>query len=61
MAMAAGITVYNVQGLSMQALGAEMWKRERLRPRGQRHCTHIYNSTAEIDRALKVIRDVVPA
>jgi selenocysteine lyase/cysteine desulfurase len=60
-AMAAGITVYNIEGVSNQVLGAEMWKRERLRPRGQRHCTHIYNSTEEIDRALKVVRDVVKA
>jgi isopenicillin-N epimerase len=40
-AMVSGITVYNIAGVSAQVLGAEMWKRKRLRPRGQRHCTHI--------------------
>jgi selenocysteine lyase/cysteine desulfurase len=59
--MCAAITVYGVEGVSGAQLQDEMWKRERLRPRssgstGVRHCTHIYNSTAEIDRALRVIK-----
>ena len=62
-AMNAGITVYGIDGVSGHQLQDEMWTRDRLRPRasGQhsvRHCTHIYNSTAEIDRALRVVRDV---
>jgi isopenicillin-N epimerase len=40
----------------------EMWQRARLRPRasgaGVRHCTHIFNSTQEIDRALQVVRSL---
>ena len=60
-AMVAAITVYRVDGVSSQKLNAEMWTRERLRPRGNRHCTHIYNSTQEIDRALAVIRSVAQA
>jgi len=61
--MCAAITVYGVEGLTGGQLQDEMWKRERLRPRasgatGVRHCTHIYNTTAEIDRALKVVRAV---
>jgi selenocysteine lyase/cysteine desulfurase len=59
--MCAAITVYAVEGLNGAQLQDAMW-RERLRPRangnGVRHCTHIYNSTAEIDRALKVVRAV---
>lgn len=40
-----------------------MWRQDRLRPRasghrGVRHCTHIYNSTAEIDRALKIVNEL---
>jgi isopenicillin-N epimerase len=59
--MVSGITVYRVDGISPQKLNAEMWNRERLRPRGTRHCTHIYNSPQEIDRALGVIRSVSQA
>jgi selenocysteine lyase/cysteine desulfurase len=58
--MAAGITVYGVAGVSGPQLQDEMWQRARLRPRasgaGVRHCTHIFNSTQEIDRALQVVR-----
>ena len=60
-AMASGITVYRVDGVSPQKLNAEMWNRERMRPRGARHCTHIYNSTQEIDRALAVVRALARA
>ena len=61
-AMCAGITVYSVNGVNGPRLQDEMWNRERLRPRssgpGVRHCTHIFNSTAEIDRALSVCRQL---
>jgi len=61
-AMSAGITVYNVSGLTGPQLQTEMWNRERLRPRSigadLRHCTHIFNNEAEIDRALKVCRQL---
>jgi isopenicillin-N epimerase len=60
-AMAAGITVYGVEGVTGRQLQDEMWNRAKLRPRasgniGVRHCTHIFNSPAEIDRALGVVR-----
>ncbi len=62
-AMCSGITVYGIEGITGRQLQDEMWNRDRLRPRGSgrrtlRHCTHVYNSTAEIDRALKVVRDL---
>jgi len=64
--MNAGITVYGVEGISGHQLQDEMWKRDRLRPRasGQqfvRHCTHIYNSPEEIDRALRIVHDLANA
>ncbi|MBX2901768.1 MAG: aminotransferase class V-fold PLP-dependent enzyme [Cyclobacteriaceae bacterium] len=61
-AMCAGITVYNIEGLTGAALQDEFWKRGRMRPRasgevfGVRHCTHIFNSEEEIDKALAIVR-----
>ena len=60
-AMCAGITVYNVQGMTGSQLQEEYWTRGRMRPRasgpefGVRHCTHIFNSEAEIDKALEIV------
>jgi isopenicillin-N epimerase len=64
--MCAGITVYGIAGVTGKQIQEQMWVRDRLRPRasgnrGVRHCTHIYNSTAEIDRALKVVRALAQA
>jgi len=60
--MSAGITVYAVEGVSGPKLQDEMWNRGRLRPRslgnGVRHCTHIFNSPVEIDRALEIVRSL---
>ena len=62
--MCAGITVYNIEGFTGPRLQDEMWTRGRLRPRsssdvhGVRQCTHIYNSTEEIDRTLRIVRDL---
>jgi len=61
--MCAAITVYGIEGVSGSDLMAEMWKRDRLRPRSSahnalRHSTHIYNSIDEIDRSLKITRDL---
>ncbi len=61
--MAAGITTYAVKGLTGPELQKTLWERERLQPRSvgnelMRHSVHIYNSKEEIDRALKVIRDL---
>jgi isopenicillin-N epimerase len=65
-AMCAGITVYGIEGFTGKQIQEEMWTRDRLRPRasgnrGVRHCTHIYNSTAEIDRALKIVNELARA
>jgi len=61
--MAAGITTYGVSGISGPDLQKTMWDKERLQPRSVgnkniRHSVHIYNSKAEIDRALGVIKDL---
>lgn len=62
--MCAGITVYNVDGWTGPKLQELMWNRDKLRPRsssdihGLRHSTHIYNSISEIDRSLKIIREI---
>ena len=64
-ALCAGITVYGIQGVTGKQIQEQMWQRDRLRPRashhGVRHCTHIYNSPAEIDRSLKIVRDLAQA
>lgn len=62
--MCAGITVYNIDGYTGPKLQDEFWSRARMRPRsssdvfGVRHCTHIYNSIAEIDKALDIVREL---
>ncbi|WP_411767551.1 aminotransferase class V-fold PLP-dependent enzyme [Winogradskyella sp. A3E31] len=60
-AMAAGITTYAVKGLTGPELQKTLWEKERLQPRSvgedlMRHSVHIYNSKAEIDKALNVIQ-----
>jgi selenocysteine lyase/cysteine desulfurase len=62
--LAGAVVVYSVEGISAPQLEEEMWKRKRLRPRsmgdplGVRHSCHIYNSEAEIDAALAVVREL---
>lgn len=62
--MAAGITVYNVEGLTGNFIQDELWKRGRLRPRsmgevyGVRQSTHIYNSFEEIDRTIEILKNL---
>jgi selenocysteine lyase/cysteine desulfurase len=62
--MCAGITVYNVQGMTGTQLQEEYWTRARMRPRSQgpefgvRHCTHIFNSEKEIDRAIEIVNQL---
>lgn len=62
--MCAGITVYNVEGLTGKQLQDEYWNRAKMRPRssgpefGVRHCTHIFNSEQEIDRALAIVNSL---
>lgn len=60
-AMCAGITVYNVAGMTGAQLQDAFWAQARMRPRSQgdtfgvRHCTHIFNSPEEIDRAVELV------
>ena len=61
--MCAGITTYAVEGLTGPELQKTMWEREKLQPRSVgsallRHSVHIYNSKAEIDKAIEVIKSV---
>ncbi|MDI6849841.1 MAG: aminotransferase class V-fold PLP-dependent enzyme [Candidatus Saccharicenans sp.] len=62
--MAAGITVYSLEGLPANYIQDELWKRGRLRLRalgdgsGVRQSTHIYNSFAEIDRTVDILKDL---
>ena len=60
--MCAGISVYGVDGVSGPQLQDEFWKRGRMRPRasgaGVRHCTHIFNSAEEVDKAIDIVRAV---
>ncbi len=64
-AMCAGITVYGVEGVKPAQLQDEFWNRGRMRPRasgvGVRHCTHIFNSPEEVDRAIAIVRAVARA
>jgi selenocysteine lyase/cysteine desulfurase len=59
----AGITVYGIDGYNGAQLQDEMWKRGRLRPRASggtalRQSTHIFNSPEEIDRTLRIAREL---
>ncbi len=62
--MCAGITVYNIEGWTGARLQDEFWSRARMRPRasgaefGVRHCTHIFNSEEEIDKALNIVKQL---
>lgn len=62
-AMCAGITVYNIEGWTGTKLQDEFWAKGRMRPRGGgvfgvRHCTHIFNSEQEIDKALTLVNQL---
>jgi selenocysteine lyase/cysteine desulfurase len=59
--MCAGITVYNIEGWTGTKLQDSYWESARMRPRSQgdvfgvRHCTHIFNSEEEIDKAISLV------
>ncbi len=63
-AMCAGITVYNIQGMTGTQIQDAYWAKARMRPRSQgdqfgvRHCTHIFNSPEEIDRAITIVNEL---
>ena len=54
--MCAGITVYNIKGLEPGKIMDELWLRKKIRIRGVRQSTHIYNSPEEIDATLEVVQ-----
>jgi isopenicillin-N epimerase len=66
-AMCAGITVYNIDGMTGAQLQDEYWNRAKMRPRssgpefGVRHCTHIFNGEEEIDKALSIVKELSKA
>ncbi len=56
--MCAGITVYNIKGLEPGKIMDELWRRKKIRIRGIRQSTHIYNSPDEIDTTLEVVQGI---
>jgi selenocysteine lyase/cysteine desulfurase len=62
--MCAGITVYNIKGMTGPQLQDVYWEKRRMRPRsmgntfGVRHCTHIFNSEKEIETALGLVKEL---
>jgi selenocysteine lyase/cysteine desulfurase len=56
--MSSGITSYSIKGLAEGRLVDELWNRKKIRIRGIRQCTHIYNSPQEIADTLKIVRDL---
>jgi len=56
--MSAGITSYSIKGLMEGRLVDELWKRKKIRIRGVRQSTHIYNSPQEMVDTLKIVADL---
>jgi selenocysteine lyase/cysteine desulfurase len=61
--MAAGITTYRIQGLTgPQTMDAFWERRYRVRSMGEglgvRHSLHLYNSVADVDRGLEIVREL---
>ncbi len=62
--LCAGITVYNVEGMTGTQLQDGYWAKAKMRPRSQgdqfgvRHCTHYFNSPEEVDRAIAVVKEL---
>ena len=63
-AMCAGITVYNISGMTGTKIQDAYWTKAKMRPRSQgdqfgvRHCTHIFNSPEEIDKAIGIVNEL---
>ncbi|MBI1769469.1 MAG: aminotransferase class V-fold PLP-dependent enzyme [Bacteroidetes bacterium] len=61
--ISAGITVYNIEGWTGTKLQDAYWEKAKMRPRSQgdtfgvRHCTHIFNSEEEIDKAISLVKE----
>ena len=62
--MCAGITLYNIEGMSGAQIQEVYWTKAKMRPRSQgdvfgvRHSTHIFNSPEEIDKAIKIVNEL---
>tara|TARA_Y100000385_G_scaffold291759_1_gene372070 strand:- start:6386 stop:7657 length:1272 start_codon:yes stop_codon:yes gene_type:complete len=61
--MSAGMVTYKVEGMTGPQLQKHLWDTAKMQPRSvgselMRHCTHIYNSEAEIDKALEIIQAI---
>ncbi|MFC2156365.1 aminotransferase class V-fold PLP-dependent enzyme [Acidobacteriota bacterium] len=56
--MCAGITAYNIRGIEPGFLMDELWRRKKIRIRGVRQSTHIYNSTEELDATLEIVKEL---
>jgi selenocysteine lyase/cysteine desulfurase len=61
--MSSGLTTFNVAEMDGKVLQDTLWERGRLQPRSQgergvRYSTHIYNSPAEIEKALAIVADL---
>ncbi|MFM8912847.1 MAG: aminotransferase class V-fold PLP-dependent enzyme [Flammeovirgaceae bacterium] len=59
--MCAGITLYNIEGMTGAQLQDAYWAKAKMRPRSQgdvfgvRHSTHIFNNEQEIDKAIQLV------
>lgn len=63
--MSSGMTTFNIGKMDGKALQDQLWKQGKLQPRSQgergiRYSTHIYNSMAEIDKALAITASLAP-
>jgi isopenicillin-N epimerase len=56
--MCAGITVYNIKGCEPGKIMDELWERKKIRIRGVRQSTHIYNSPQEIDDTQEIVSNM---
>lgn len=61
--MCAGMTTYIADGFTGPELQKHLWNKGKLQPRSVgkeylRHSVHIYNSEAEVDRTLEILRAV---
>ncbi len=62
--LSGAVVVYGVEGITAVKLEGELWARRRIRTRSQgdhlgvRHSCHVYNSEAEIDATLGIVRDL---
>lgn len=61
--MCAGLTTYEIPGISGPDIQKELWTKGKLQPRSVgkkmvRHSTHIYNSKEQIDQALTILNDI---